>query len=112
MLRVGSTVLTSLTHLIPQQGYKGLVGCLKPSTLAIFGFGIPPSHLVRVHSNNGIPYFRRNMRTFNVSFFAVLSCIAMIGATPIGNRSPEAPVPNPVPYIPYVTLQQLREVLI
>jgi hypothetical protein len=46
------------------------------------------------------------MRTFNVSFLAVLSCIAMISATPIGNRSPaEALV------VPYVALQQLMEVL-
>jgi hypothetical protein len=29
----------------------------------------------------------RNMRVFNtVSLFAVLSCIAMIGATPVANR--------------------------
>ena len=67
---------------------------------------MPPSHLVRhgVPSNNGIPCFRRNMRTFNVSFLAVLSCIAMIGATSIGDvLQPEA--------IAYVALQQLMEVL-
>ena len=92
---VGSTVLT---YLIPQQGYKGLV-VLKPSTLAFFGFGMTPSHLVCVHSNNGIPYFRRNMQTFNISFLAVLSCIVMVGATPIGIR------------VPYVALQQVTEVL-
>ena len=28
------------------------------------------------------------MRTFNVSFLAVLSCIVMISATPIGNTNP------------------------
>ena len=27
------------------------------------------------------------MRTFNVSFLVVLSCVAMIGATSIGNRA-------------------------
>ena len=29
------------------------------------------------------------MRTFNVSFLAVVGCIAMIGATSIRNRSPD-----------------------
>ena len=51
------------------------------------------------------------MRTFNVSFLAVLSCIAMIGATPlaIGNGSPDPPV---VPdAVMYVALQQFVEVL-
>ena len=46
------------------------------------------------------------MRTFNVSFLTVLSCIAMIGATPIGNRSPADGE-----QLKYVTLQQLTEVL-
>ena len=96
---------TVLTYFIPQQGYKGLV-VLKPSALAVFGFGMPPVHLVRVRSNNEMPHFCRNMRTFNVSFLAVLSCIAMIGATPIGNRSPADGE-----LIKYVTLQQLTEVL-
>ena len=44
------------------------------------------------------------MRTFNVSFLAVLSCIAMIGATSIG----EVPQPEA---IAYVALQQLMKVL-
>ena len=51
------------------------------------------------------------MRTFNVSFFAMLSCIAMIGATaatPIMNRSPVRPQED---IIGYVALQQLMEVL-
>ena len=50
------------------------------------------------------------MRTFNLSFLAVLSCIAMIGATSIGNRSPflDNLILNP---IAYVALQQLLEVL-
>jgi hypothetical protein len=47
------------------------------------------------------------MRTFNVSFLAVLSCIAMIGATSIGNRSPDT-LPEPAAY---VALQQAMEVL-
>ena len=45
------------------------------------------------------------MHAFNASFLAVLSCIAMIGATPIGGRSP-AEAPDE-----YVALQQLMEVL-
>ena len=43
------------------------------------------------------------MHTFKVRFFAVLSCIAMIGATSIGN-------PSSVPQLEafaYVALQQL-----
>ena len=31
------------------------------------------------------------MRTFDIIFLAVLSCIAMIGATSIGDRSPVMP---------------------
>ena len=71
---------------------------------------MPPSYesyLVRVYSNNAIPYFRRNMRTFNISFLAVLSCIAMIGATPIENRSPHSPAEA---RDMYVASQQLMEV--
>ena len=48
------------------------------------------------------------MRTFNVSFLAVLSCIAMIGATSIGGRSPASSAEAPDEY---VALQQLMEVL-
>ena len=44
------------------------------------------------------------MRAFNASFLVVLSCIAMIGATPIGRSAAEAPDE-------YVALQQLMEVL-
>ena len=47
------------------------------------------------------------MRTFNVSLLAVLSCITMIGATSIGNRSPN----NAQKIAAYVALQQLMEVL-
>ena len=49
------------------------------------------------------------MRTFNVSFLAMLSCIAMIGATSIGNRSPQSP--DSADRTGYVVLQQLMEVL-
>ena len=49
------------------------------------------------------------MRTFIVSFLAMLSCIAMIGATSIGNRSPQSFDPADVSR--YVALQQLMEVL-
>ena len=41
------------------------------------------------------------MRTFNISFLAVLSCIAMIGATPIVTHSRSL----------YVAFQHLTEVL-
>ena len=66
------------------------------------------------------------MRTFNVSFLAVLSCIAMIGATPIGNPSPivdrdldtvtctrnsDTPLIDIGIDIRYIALQQLMEVL-
>ena len=63
------------------------------------------------------------MRTFNVGFLAVLGCIAMIGATPIGDHSlVEAikarqlppilsPTSPPGPPLAYVALQQLMEVL-
>ena len=47
------------------------------------------------------------MRTFNVSFLAVLSCIVMIGATSIGNRSPN----RAQELAAYVALQQLMKVL-
>ena len=75
---------------------------------------MPPSHIVRVPSNMGYKYFCRNMRTFNVSFLAVLSCIAMIDATSIGNRSPFfGPIFDPLlpNFTPYVALQQHMEVL-
>ena len=39
---------------------------------------MPPLHIIRVPSNMGYKYFRRNMRTFNVSFLMVLSCIAIV----------------------------------
>ena len=48
------------------------------------------------------------MRTFNVSVLGVLSCVVMIGATPIGNRSLVDP-PNALANAPnrvYVALQQ------
>jgi hypothetical protein len=48
------------------------------------------------------------MRTFIVGFVAVLSCIAMIGATPVGSRSPVEAVE--APSLEYVALQQLMEV--
>ena len=49
------------------------------------------------------------MRTVNVSFFAVLSCLAMIGATPIRcSYRDEASV---VSTTLYVILQQLTEIL-
>ena len=59
------------------------------------------------------------MRTFNVSFLAVLSCIVMIGATSIGNRSPQSPdtstllqdPPRLVRHAAYVAFQQLMQVL-
>ena len=56
------------------------------------------------------------MRTFNVSFLtvllAVLSCVAMIGATPIGTRSlAEARRQAESEGLLYVNLQQLMEVL-
>ena len=67
------------------------------------------------------------MRTFNVSFLVVLSCIAMIGATPIENTNPS--IVDKAQHIPtcsgnrvfkvvdiavinkYIALQQLMEVL-
>ena len=48
------------------------------------------------------------MRTFIVGFVAVLSCVAMIGATPVGSRSPVEAVE--APSIEYVALQQLMGV--
>ena len=51
------------------------------------------------------------MRTFNISFLAVLSCVAIIGATPIGNRSLAEARQDGPPQPLYVTLQQLMEVL-
>ena len=52
------------------------------------------------------------MRTFNVSFLAVLSCVAMIGATPIGTRSlvEARQAESEGPQL-YVNLQQIKEVL-
>ena len=46
------------------------------------------------------------MRTFNFGLLAVLSCIAMIGATPIGNDAP-AGLPQPM----YVPWQQLMDMV-
>jgi hypothetical protein len=57
------------------------------STITVFISGTPPSHFVGIPTNVGI-YCYRNMRTFNFGLLAVLSCIAMIGATPIGNGAP------------------------
>ena len=59
------------------------------------------------------------MRTFNVSFLTVLSCIAMIGATSIENRSsisgpPELesePSDDSTDLPQCVALRQLMEVL-
>ena len=55
------------------------------------------------------------MRTFNINVLAVLSCIAIIGATPIRNCSPQSPdttLPEVNPQlVAYVPLQQLMEVL-
>ena len=58
------------------------------------------------------------MRTFNVSFLAALSCIAMIGATSIGNRAfdsgpPELDNDDPMNLNrqQFVALQQLMEIL-
>ena len=69
------------------------------------------------------------MRTFNISFLVVLSCIAMIGATPIGNGNPNPSIVDKDFNIPscsgdqqtkvadisimakYIALQQLMEVL-
>ena len=61
------------------------------------------------------------MRTFNVSFLAVLSCIAMIGATPIGNGNTfnipscsgneQTKVIDISVFAKYIALQQLMEVL-
>ena len=67
------------------------------------------------------------MRTFNVSFLAVLSCIAMIDATPIGNPNPSivdrdldfatcsgnriTKEVKDALYIKYIALQQLMEFL-
>jgi len=70
-----------------------------PSTFAVFVFGMPPSHLVRVSSNDGT-YFQRNMRTFNINLFVVLSCIAMIGATPIGYGAPAEDISRRQLYVP------------
>ena len=49
-----------------------------------------------------------NMRTFSFTLLAVLSCIAMIGATPIGNRAPAEAIVRRQLYVPW---QQLMEVL-
>ena len=57
------------------------------------------------------------MRTFNISFLAVLSCIALpvIGANPIGSRSSVESEPETPEHLgglhEYVTLQQLYGVL-
>ena len=61
------------------------------------------------------------MRTFNVGFLAVLSCIAMIGATPIENPTPDKDLDIPTCsggsetavidislIIKYIAFQQLR----
>jgi hypothetical protein len=49
------------------------------------------------------------MRTFNFLLLAMLSCIAMIGAAPIGNGAPAEAIERRKSYVP---LQQLMEVLI
>ena len=57
------------------------------------------------------------MRTFNVSFLVVLSCVAMISATSIGNRADHSPdalpevVDSAAHDVEYVALQQLMEIL-
>ena len=41
------------------------------------------------------------MRAFNFSLIAVLSCIAMIGATPVGDRAPVEVIARRQTYVPY-----------
>ena len=72
---------------------------------------MPPSHLVRFPSYLGHNTYRNIMRTFNVSFLAVLSCIAMIGATPVSPDPGPYYLPKVSTYAKYVALQQLMEVL-
>jgi hypothetical protein len=40
------------------------------------------------------------MRAFNISLIAVLSCIAMIGATPVGNIAPAEAIARRQKYVP------------
>ncbi|KAF8468715.1 hypothetical protein DFH94DRAFT_697532 [Russula ochroleuca] len=69
---------------------------------------MPSSRLFGIPSNVGT-YCCRNMRTFNFGLLAVLSCIAMIGATPVGNDAPVEAIgrrqPMPVPPIPCVATE-------
>jgi hypothetical protein len=44
------------------------------------------------------------MRAFNFSLIAVLSCIAMIAATPIGNSAPAEAIARRQTYVPYQLL--------
>ena len=45
------------------------------------------------------------MRAFNFGLIAVLSCVAMIGATPVGNSAPAEAIAGSQPedsaYVPY-----------
>ena len=41
------------------------------------------------------------MRAFNFGLIAVLSCIAMIGATPVGNSAPAEAIVRRQEYVPH-----------
>ncbi|SRR5258707_11778023 len=45
-----------------------------------------PCHPLREPSNSATYYYHRNMRTFNFTLLAMLSCIAVIGAIPVGDK--------------------------
>jgi hypothetical protein len=50
--------------------------------------------------NNATYYCYRAMRTFNFGLIAMLSCIAVIGATPVGDHAP-AEATRSEAYVPY-----------
>ncbi|KAF8490522.1 hypothetical protein F5888DRAFT_1740788 [Russula emetica] len=55
--------------------------------------------LLRSASNDAKNQYQRNMHTFKFTLLAVLSYVAMIGATPLGKRDP----PSPPAYVLLIT---------
>ena len=45
------------------------------------------------------------MRVFNTSLIALLSCIAMVGATPVGNNAAAEAISRREEYVPYLYMQ-------
>jgi hypothetical protein len=107
-----STVrFTTVFQPIPQQRVYPVFRTFPSLRLSDSALRYPPYPLVCSHpvfcietSNNVTHYRYRIMHAFKFSLIAVLSCIAMIGAIPVGNSSPAEAIARRrglVRYVPY-----------